>query len=317
MQKEKKIIAIIGLVFAGLGILLSWVPIVNNFAFVLGTIGLLLGLVALVVNRKNKKVLSLITLLLSVLTLVIVLVTQSIYGNEIKHATKEASSSSKTLKVSSSSTKQNKTKKQSIVEIMNDLAAASKSTDEIYVTGDITIGENSAVKPGIYDMEITGGAGNITGNRKNVNGMFINWLGGAAGNTEGYPSKIRMILMDGDTLNFSNISKVKFTAVPEKVSPSTQVGIGSFVVGRDLPAGNYKLSTNMKLDPQFSNLGWNIAIYNDADGNERSQSYNPGNQDVAVSLKDGEIITTSFTNSNYYETGISDDSAQLIFTAVQ
>ena len=42
-----------------------------------------------------------------------------------------------------------------------------------------------------------------------------------------------------------------------------------------------------------------------------------GNSDVVVSLKDGEIITTSFMNSNYYDTKISDDNAKLIFTTVK
>lgn len=78
-----------------------------------------------------------------------------------------------------------------------------------------------------------------------------------------------------------------------------------------------KLSTNMTMNPQFANLGWTFSIYNDENGNERSQDYNPGNSDVVVSLKDGEIITTSFMNSNYYDTKISDDNAKLIFTTVK
>ncbi|MDR0299301.1 MAG: hypothetical protein LBI13_04385 [Streptococcaceae bacterium] len=46
---------------------------------------------------------------------------------------------------------------------MNSLATSSQSTDEIYVTGDITVGKNEAVKPGIYDLSILGGSGNVTG----------------------------------------------------------------------------------------------------------------------------------------------------------
>ena len=69
---------------------------------------------------------------------------------------------------------------------------------------------------------------------------------------------------------------------------------------------------------KFSDWGNLLKQYaNDENGNERSQDYNPGNSDVVVSLKDGEIITTSFMNSNYYDTKISDDNAKLIFTTVK
>jgi len=54
---ENKVLGILSIVFGGFGLLLSWVPIVNNFAFVLGIIALVLGLIGLLVNRKNKKVL--------------------------------------------------------------------------------------------------------------------------------------------------------------------------------------------------------------------------------------------------------------------
>lgn len=317
MKTERKVIAIVSIALGGLGLILSWIPIVNNIAFIFGVLALILVIIALFSNRKNKKLLSLIGLIISVLTLVIVLVTQSIYGKAIDDIGKnniKTSSSSKSVKVPKHSTSK---KKQTTLELLNQLASTSKSTDEIYVTGEITVGDEQTVSPGIYDLSVTGGSGNITGSRKSVNGMFINWLGGAPGNDSGYASHIRIVLLDGDTLNFSNISKIKFTAVPEKITPSTQLGIGNFIVGRDIPAGNYKLSTNMTMNPQFANLGWTFSIYNDENGNERSQDYNPGNSDVVVSLKDGEIITTSFMNSNYYDTKISDDNAKLIFTTVK
>ena len=109
-----------------------------------------------------------------------------------------------------------------------------------------------------------------------------------------------------------NISKIKLTAV-ENVSQSNEIGIGNYVVGRDIPAGTCTLSTNMTMDTEFENLGWNIGIYNEESGDVRSQSLNPGNMDVTVKLSEGEIITTSFYNT---DDAVPADSAKLIFTPV-
>jgi hypothetical protein len=197
------------------------------------------------------------------------------------------------------------------LDALNQLATLSTQTEEIYVTENIVIGENEEVKPGIYDLEITGGSGNILGNRASVSGLFINWVGEAKGNTGGYPSKIRMILFEGDTLEFSNISKVKFNAVPEKVEPLNELGIGEFIVGRDILPGDYKLSTNVKLNPEFDNLGWSTTIYNDENGQSRDQTFTATNNDVVVNLKEGEVISISYDNTDYDS---SSDDAKLIFT---
>lgn len=119
--------------------------------------------------------------------------------------------------------------------------------------------------------------------------------------------------MNESVLKFSDISKIKLTAVPKTVTMTDQLGIGNYIVGRDIKAGTYKLSTNMTMDPQFDNLGWNISIANIDTGKSRSQTFNPGNQDVAVKLEDGEMITTNFDNTQY---GVSSDTARLIFTQV-
>lgn len=83
---EKKVLGILAIVFGGFGLLLSWVPIVNNFAFVLGVIALVLGLIGILVNRKNKKVLSVIGTMISIATVALVLFTQSVYLNAIDKA---------------------------------------------------------------------------------------------------------------------------------------------------------------------------------------------------------------------------------------
>ena len=59
-------------------------------------------------------------------------------------------------------------------EPFQELIDSSKSTDEIYVTDDITVGEKGDVKPGIYDIEVPGGSGNIFGTRKSGDGPHIN-----------------------------------------------------------------------------------------------------------------------------------------------
>lgn len=208
-------------------------------------------------------------------------------------------------------TEDNTAESQSTLDILNQLATLSTQTEELYITDNIVIGEDQEVTPGIYDLEITGGSGNIMGERADVSALFINWVGGAKGNTGDYPSTIRMILFEGDTLEFSNISKVKFNAVPEKVEPSNELGIGEFIVGRDIAPGDYKLSTEVKLNPEYDNLGWNISIYNDETGQTRNQMLTATNNDVAISLKEGEIASISYDNTDY---GSSSDEARLIFT---
>ena len=154
MKTERKVIAIVSIALGGLGLILSWIPIVNNIAFIFGVLALILAIIALFSNRKNKKLLSLIGLIISVLTLVIVLVTQSIYGKAIDDIGKnniKTSSSSKSVKVPKHSTSK---KKQTTLELLNQLASTSKSTDEIYVTGEITVGDEQTVSPGIYDLAL-------------------------------------------------------------------------------------------------------------------------------------------------------------------
>ncbi len=73
---------IIGIVLGGLALLLSWVPIINTLALVLGLIGLALGIVALVqaIRRRGPRALGIIAVVLSALSIVIVLATQAFYG---------------------------------------------------------------------------------------------------------------------------------------------------------------------------------------------------------------------------------------------
>ena len=143
----------------------------------------------------------------------------------------------------------------SVLDELNKLAKNSEETDEIYITDEILVGEDKDVKPGIYDLEIIGGLGNVFGKRSTFQSLPINWAVSDKENSAGYPSSIRIILFNDDILSFRDISKVKFNTISDEVESSNELGIGQFIVGRDISPGEYKLSTNVEMDPQFENLG--------------------------------------------------------------
>ena len=197
------------------------------------------------------------------------------------------------------------------LDILNELATYSEDIDEVYITEDLVVGEKEEVNPGIYDLEVVGGSGNLSGSRANPSSLHLNWALGEKGNSGGYPSKVRLILFEGDTLKFRDISKVKFNAISEEVESSNELGIGEFIVGRDITPGEYKLSTNVDMNPDFENLGWDIRIYNDENGESRDQKFTATNDDVLVKLEEGEVVSTSYSNTDH---GSSSDDAKLIFT---
>src|SRR5699024_5041379 len=83
---ERKVLGILSIVIGTIALILSWVPIVNNFAAVLAVIGVILGLIAFLVNRKHKKILAWIGTIISVISFAIVMGTQSMYSNAIDDA---------------------------------------------------------------------------------------------------------------------------------------------------------------------------------------------------------------------------------------
>src|SRR5699024_4992747 len=201
-------------------------------------------------------------------------------------------------------------KDESFLDIANELAKNSEDKDDIYITDSLDIGEEEEFKPGIYDLEVTGGSGNIFGERKDFHNPYINWVAAAPNHDNDYPSKIRMILFEGDELDFIDISKVKFHAISEEVEPSNELGIGEFIVGRDILPGDYKLSTKVKMNPEYDNLGWDITIVYVEDEKTWDQTFTPANNDVMVKLKEGEILSLSYNNTDY---GTPSDDARLVF----
>lgn len=91
-KKESKALAIIALIIGILALILSWVPIVNNFAAILAIISAILGLIAIIINRKNKKTLSIVSFVISILAFIIVMATQSMYSSAIDSVGKKVNS---------------------------------------------------------------------------------------------------------------------------------------------------------------------------------------------------------------------------------
>ena len=94
VQKEKgqstSGLAIAGLVVAGIALLTSFIPIVNNASFVFGLIGAVFAIVGIVQTGKGKRRgrgLAVAGLVIAVLSVVIVLVTQSMYSAAIDSVT--------------------------------------------------------------------------------------------------------------------------------------------------------------------------------------------------------------------------------------
>ena len=84
---------IIGAVFGAIGLVLSFIPIINNIAAVFGAVGLVLAIIGIVGTfrgKKHGKVLAIVAAVLSVLAIVITLSMQSAASNAIDQAVKDA-----------------------------------------------------------------------------------------------------------------------------------------------------------------------------------------------------------------------------------
>ena len=58
-KEERKVLLILALVFGVIVLATSWILFINNASGVLALVAFLLGIIALIVNRKNKKMLTL------------------------------------------------------------------------------------------------------------------------------------------------------------------------------------------------------------------------------------------------------------------
>jgi hypothetical protein len=90
--KPKTVAGIVGLIVGVVGLTLSWVPIVNNLAFVFALISGVLGAIGIIATRpagkKSARWAAISALVLTALTVALVLGTQALYGKAIDEVSK-------------------------------------------------------------------------------------------------------------------------------------------------------------------------------------------------------------------------------------
>lgn len=82
---------IAALTIAFIGILLSWIPVINHVGLVVDILAFAFALFALWLDRHGDKTLPIITALLSLLGIGLVSINQNYYGNSISHESKHLS----------------------------------------------------------------------------------------------------------------------------------------------------------------------------------------------------------------------------------
>ena len=88
-KAPKSIAAIVGLILGIIALVLSAMPIVNNFAFILGVVGLIFGIVGVVGTRDKKKSgkgMAVASVIIAALACVIVLASQAVYSAALDEA---------------------------------------------------------------------------------------------------------------------------------------------------------------------------------------------------------------------------------------
>ena len=155
MKQERKVLGILAIIFGAMALIGSWMPIINNFSFVLAILALIFGLIGFAVNRKRPKTLAIIGTVLSVVSIAIVLATQVMYatsldkvGKDVEQAVSSASSSIESSQKEEDA-KFNWTKEQfdALVtgDIMNNGAGGSKYDDIIKEHGEPSDTNTSSV----------------------------------------------------------------------------------------------------------------------------------------------------------------------------
>lgn len=155
MKQERKVLGILAIIFGAMALIGSWMPIINNFSFVLAILALIFGLIGFAINRKRPKTLAIIGTVLSVVSIAIVLATQAMYaksldkvGKDVEQAVSSASSSIESSQKEEDA-KFNWTKEQfdALVtgDIMNNGAGGSKYDDIIKEHGEPSDTNTSSV----------------------------------------------------------------------------------------------------------------------------------------------------------------------------
>lgn len=201
--------------------------------------------------------------------------------NEEVNAANESDSTDTSGVIDGSSDNNESGKSEDVFAVFDELLKKGSDTGELYVTGDIIVGKDKDVKPGIYDMSFLGGTLNGYIGHPDFGLSFYGENNEVA----------RLILFEGTKLECDQVSKVKFTAV-KNTKPLSSFGQGQYLVGRDVEEGNYLISTNGSLG---DGGWWSIDIYSSDDYGdysvETTQQFEQGNTDIAISLREGEILS--------------------------
>jgi len=118
MEQERKVLGILAIIFGGIALIGSWMPIINNLSFIIAILALILGVIGLFVNKKRPKTLAIIGTVIAVVSMAIVLGTQAMYAKSLDNLSKDiekttiSTSSSNETSKKEEKTKFNWTKKQ-------------------------------------------------------------------------------------------------------------------------------------------------------------------------------------------------------------
>ncbi len=146
--------------------------------------------------------------------------------------------------------------------------------------GEFVVGED--VVPGRYEITSLKGTGNFVvydGEMPVVNEILTDNASNQIGIT-----KLEVDLSEGNTIQISGINKVLFK--PAEIKLKTTLPSGNHLVGRDVPAGSYVVTT-AKGSGNFVVYNGEIPVVNEILGGDL------GVEKVKVSLKEGQMIVIS------------------------
>lgn len=156
IEKGTSGLAITALVLGIIAVVLSWVPVVNNFAAFLAVIGLVFGIIGIIKTgakgRRKGRGLAIAGTVLSIVAIIVTFGTQAFYGKTLDKASKSLSSASASI------SKQAESPSQQAPAAAPDLTGAWKqenatdtSSMEATVTGDaITVNWHMGDTTAIY-----------------------------------------------------------------------------------------------------------------------------------------------------------------------
>jgi hypothetical protein len=185
MEKKTSAMTVTGFVLGIIGLLLSAVPIINNFALVLAVLGLIFGGVGLAKTKKAHSKggkLAVTAVIISVIAIVIVFVSQSIYSAALNEASKSLDKSSKAAQDSIDKMSGDATQELLKTDVSVKLGQFTATADQYgLVTTELPVtvtNKNAAEKS--YDVQVE--AVDASGNRIDDDYAYANSLG--AGQTQ-------------------------------------------------------------------------------------------------------------------------------------